>query len=341
MPVRARLVDVAARAAVSTATASLVLRGRAGPSAAARERVQAAAAELGYRPDRAASVLARHRSRLLGVVLDVTNPFQAELAANLDTEAASRDLDIVLAPVTSRRDEAAAAETLVDFRCEALVLIGPELSGARIAVLATAVPTVVIGRAGTGGALGVHVDDAAGVGAAVRHLLALGHERIGYVDGPRGVIATTRRRGYLQAMRRGGFAGAALVLPGGNTEEAGLVAGRSLVQQPPDERPTAVVAFNDRCAIGIRESVLRAGLRLPDELSIVGYDDSPPARMATVDLTSVSQDPTALAAAAVASAWSLLEGGPAPRDVVVAPRLVTRGSTAPPRPGQSEALPLS
>src|SRR5699024_10083055 len=129
--------DVAQRAGVSTATASLVLRGRPGPSSATADAVRAAAEALGYRPDRTASLLARHRSHLLGVLLDITSPFHAELVQALDDEAADRGLDLVLSTVTRRRDEAQAAETLLDFRCEALVVLGPEMPVAALDALAS------------------------------------------------------------------------------------------------------------------------------------------------------------------------------------------------------------
>ena len=122
---------------VSTATASLVLRGRPGPSAATADAVRAAAAALGYRPDRTASLLARRRTHLLGVLLDVTSPFHAELVRALDTASADRGLDLVLSTTTARTGEHRAAETLLDFRCEAMVLLGPQMTDADLTALAT------------------------------------------------------------------------------------------------------------------------------------------------------------------------------------------------------------
>src|SRR3954447_23482339 len=125
---RPRLEDVAARVGVSTASASLGLRGAPGPSAQTRERVLAAAAELGYRADRTASLLARRRRRLLGVLLDVRNPFHAELAEEVHVQADRSGYEVVLSTLTRDRDEARAVETLLDFRCEALILLGPDAS---------------------------------------------------------------------------------------------------------------------------------------------------------------------------------------------------------------------
>ena len=329
---RPRLVDVAERAGVSTATASLVLRGRPGPSEITADAVRAAAADLGYRPDRTASLLARHRSHLLGVLLDVTSPFHAELVQALDDAAGERGLDLVLSTVTRRRDEARAAETLLDFRCEALLVLGPEMPAAALDALADAVPVVVVGREGTTRAPGVLASDDRGLELAVEHLVGLGHERIAFVDGPRGTIATARRTGYRSAMRRHGLRPHVDVIPGGATEDAGVAAARGVLARPDRERPTAVVCFNDRCAIGFRDTVIRAGTAVPERLSVIGYDDSPLARMGTVDLTSVSQDPLGLAEATVSTVAMLLDGsaGGRPADVVIPPLLVVRSSTAPP-----------
>jgi len=328
---RPRLVDVAERAGVSTATASLVLRGRPGPSVATADAVRTAAAELGYRPDRTASLLARHRSHLLGVLLDVTSPFHAELVRALDDEAGERGLDLVLSTVTRRRDEVQAAETLLDFRCEALAVLGPDMPAAALDALAASVPTVVVGREGTAHVPGVRVSDDRGLELAVDHLVSLGHRRIAFVDGPRGSIAAARRRGYRAAMQRHGLRTEADVLPGGATEVAGVEAARLLLDRAPADRPTAVVCFNDRCAIGLRDTVARAGLALPGDLSVVGYDDSPLARLGTVDLTSVSQEPEQLARATVQRLAAVLQGEETePGDVVVSPRLAVRSSSAPP-----------
>jgi DNA-binding LacI/PurR family transcriptional regulator len=320
---RARIQDVAERAGVSTATVSLVLRDRPGPSEATRDSVRAAAEELGYRPDRTASLLARRRSHLLGVVLDVTNPYQADLVMHLDEAAAVRGLELVLATTTPRRDEREAVATLRDFRCEALVLIGPSGSAGWLDGLEAEGPVVVIGRAA--GADSVLADHAAELEQAVGHLVDRGHQAIGYLDGPRGPIATARRRGYRSAMRRHGLEARHRVLPGGDTEAAGLEAGRTLLEL--EDRPSAVVAFNDRCALGVREVVVQAGLSVPDDLALVGIDDSPLARLATVALTSVSQDPEAQATAAVEAVVRRLDGLPPAGAVVLPPHLVLRGST--------------
>ena len=137
---RPRLDDVAARVGVSSATVSLVLRNVPGPSAETRERVLEAAAAMGYRADRTASLLARRRRHLLGVLMDVHNSYHAELVEDLHDAAEACGYDLVLSTLTRSRDERRAVDTLLDFRCDALILLGPESPPARLADLGTACP---------------------------------------------------------------------------------------------------------------------------------------------------------------------------------------------------------
>ncbi len=329
---RPRLADVAAEAGVSPATVSLVLRGAAGPSGATRERVLDAAARLGYRPDRAASLLARRRSRLIGVVLDVRSTFHAQLVEDVHEAAEEHGYDLVLSTVTRTRDEQRAVETLLDSRCEALVLLGPEAPAARLAALARQLPVVAVGRpVSAEGVDVVRAADDEGVAQAVGHLVGLGHRRIAHVDGGRGVIAAGRRRGYQRAMRRHGFGEHVQVAEGDSGEASGGRAARTLFTS--DTPPTAVVTYNDASAVGLLDALLRSGVAVPDEVSVVGYDDSPLSRLAHVDLTTVSQDSEQLTRLAVAAVVDRLDGGrTGHREVVVPPRLVVRGTTAaPPR----------
>lgn len=329
--VRPRLEDVAARAGVSTASASLVLRGKPGPGARTREAVLEAAHDLGYRPDRTASLLARRRTQLLGVTMDVSSPFHAELLEDVHAAADRRGYDVVVSPVTRAHGEARAIETLLDFRCEALLLLGTTLPEAELASIAGQHAVVAIGRRlAAPGVDVVRAADDVGVGLAVEHLVGLGHRAITFVDGPRGPIATLRRQGYRQAVRRLLGPDAVRVVAGGDTEEDGARAMSALASA----LPTAVVAFNDRCALGVLDRLRRDGVGVPEQVSVVGYDDSPVARLGTVDLTTVSQSPQAMAEAAVAAAVERLEGTRDQHvDVVLEPHLVVRGTTArPPTP---------
>jgi len=212
----------------------------------------------------------------------------AELVADLDVAATDLGYDLVLSTLTPARDERRAAEILLDFRCEALILLGPDDPAGRLNALGRELPVVVIGRRVTAAAVDVvRAADDQGVAQAVGHLAALGHRAITFVDGGRGTIASDRRRGYRRAMREHGFDGQLRIIPGDHTEEAGTRAASALLAGP--DRPTAVIASNDRSAVGFLDAALRLGVRVPEALSVVGHDDSLLARLAHVDLTTVSQ----------------------------------------------------
>jgi DNA-binding LacI/PurR family transcriptional regulator len=328
---RPRLADVAARVGVSTGLVSLVLRNQPGPSAETRTRVLEAAAELGYRADRTASLLARRRSRHLGVMMDVRNTFHAELVGDLHAAADRLGYDLVLSTLTPTCDERKAVETLLDFRCEALILLGPDDPAARLSSLGQQLPVVVVGRRMPSATVDVvRTADDEGVGQAVDHLVALGHRDVAFVDGGRGTIASDRRRGYRKAMRRHGLGDRLRIIPGEHDEEAGIRAAHTLLAG--DSLPTAVMTSNDRCAVGLLDALGRAGTDVPGAISVVGYDDSMLARLAHVNLSTVSQDAQTQAERAVELAVERLEGTrPAPREVVLTPHLVVRGTTAPPR----------
>jgi DNA-binding LacI/PurR family transcriptional regulator len=326
---RPRLADVAARAGVSAGLVSLVLREQPGPSDQTRERVLAAARELGYRVDRTASLLARRRSQHLGVLMDVRNTFHAEMVADIDAAATRRGYDLVLSVLTPSRDERAATETLLDFRCEGLILLGPENRADWLSALGQELPVVAVGRRMRSASLDVvRAADDLGVAEVVAYLGGLGHRDIAFVDGGRGVIAADRRRGYRRAMHRHGLADRIRVIPGDHTEEAGVQAVPTLLEG----NATAVIASNDRCAVGLLDRLARLGVEVPGDISVVGYDDSTLARLGHVDLTTVSQDAPRQAEEAVALLASRLDDGRTdPREVVLPPRLVIRRTTAPPR----------
>jgi DNA-binding LacI/PurR family transcriptional regulator len=327
---RPRLDDVAAAVGVSPATVSLVLRGVAGPSVATRERVLEAASRLGYRPDRAASLLASRRTRLIGVVIDIANPFHAQVVQDVQEAADRHGYDLVLSAVTRRRDEQRAVETLLDSRCEALILVGPQAPTEQLAALDRQLPVVAVGRPVPSAKVDVvRAADDEGVALAVEHLAALGHRRIAYVDGGRGTIPALRRRGYQRAMQSHGLTDHVRVIRGGNTEESGALAAHALFGPTPT--PTAVLTFNDRAAMGLLDALVRARLDVPGAVSVVGYDDSPFSRLAHIDLTTVSQNTPELTEHAVAALIERLDGGrTGHREVVVRPQLMVRGTTGPP-----------
>lgn len=327
---RVTLAEVAARAGVSKALASMVIREAPGPSAASREAVRRAAAELGYRPDPTAQLLRKHRSRLIGVIFDPGDPFHADLLEALYPAAESSGYDVVLAARVASRSESRTVDSLIASRCEGLILIGTEAPAAQLRTVGERLPlTVLCRRADRAGVDAVRVADDAGAAAAVNLLVGLGHRHIRMVDGGRRPGAAERRRGYRTAMRRHGLS--ADVVAGDHTEESGVRAARALLHGPGEV--TAVLASNDRCAVGVLDTLLRAGIDVPGDVSVVGYDDSRLARLTHVNLTTVAQDPHAMARLAVESVVARLEGDEsrAPREVLLDPYLVLRGTTGPAR----------
>jgi DNA-binding LacI/PurR family transcriptional regulator len=329
---RTTLADVAAHAGVSVALVSIVIRDAPGASAATRERVRRAAQELGYRPDSRARLLRRSRSRLIGVVFGVQHPFHGDLVSGLYSAADAAGYELALSAVTPGRDERRAVAGLLQDRCEAVILLGPQLPTSDIADLATRMPVVVVARAVRHRDVDVvRTGDAAGLHLAVDHLVDLGHTRIAHVDGGRAPGAAERRRGYREALQRHGLADTVHIVPGGLTEDDGAAATSSLLAASP--RPTAVTVFNDRCATGVLDALRRTGLSLPDDMSVIGFDDSSVARLSHVALTTVAQDIEQMATLAVGRALARLGGtaAGADREQVIPPRLVVRSTTA--RPG--------
>ena len=330
-PYRPRLEEVAAQVGLSPSTVSLVLRNIAGPSDETRRRVLQAADELGYRPNRSASLLARRRSHLLGVALEVRNSFHAELVEELQAASEQVGYELVLSTVTRTQNEQRAVETLLDSHCEALILLGPDAPPARLTALAKQLPVIAVGRRVKADGVDVvrSADDKA-TSHVVDYLAGLGHRAITYVDGGKGIIPGDRRRGYRIAMRRHKLNNWIRIISGDHTEESGLRAAAELLDEP--ELPTAIVTFNDRCAVGLLDALNRAGIDVPRSVSIVGYDDSPLARLAHINLTTVSQSTQQQAEHAVAAAVERLDGQRSmPREVVLSPRLVIRRTACPPR----------
>ena len=327
---RATLADVAARAGVSVPLVSIVMRDAPGASPANRERVRRAAAELGYRPDSRARMLRRTRSRLVGVVFGVQHAFHGDLLSGLYTAADAAGYELALSAVTPARDERRAVTSLLHDRCEALILLGPHLATSYLSDLVATMPVVVVARAVRHHAVDVvRTDDAAGLGEAVDHLVDLGHRRIAHIDGGRAPGAAERRRGYRAALQRHGLADTAQILPGGLTEDDGATAAEALLDTT--IRPTAVTVFNDRCATGVLDVLRGAGLNVPSDISVTGYDDSRLARLSQIALTTVSQDTQAITTAAITRAVNRLDHATInDRELVIPPSLIVRKTTAPP-----------
>ncbi|HEX2145090.1 MAG TPA: LacI family DNA-binding transcriptional regulator [Glycomyces sp.] len=324
------MADVAAEVGVSRALVSLVFRGQPGASSDTRERVFEAAAKLGYRPDMAARLLARGRSKVLGVLFTARNPYHVDLVEAIYPAAEDLGYDLVLSATVPTRDERKAIEALVGHRSEALLLCGPTIPDEDVSELGARVPTVVLGRHIKNAGVDVVTSyDRPGAREVVDYLVGLGHRDIVHVDAGTQPGGPERRRAYRDAMRANGLGERIRVIPGNHCQEGGSDAARRLLEEGP--LPTAVFAANDQCALGLLDVFTRAGVKIPEQVSIVGYDDSHIAGLSHIDLTTVRQDVPRLAQLAVEAADEQLRGAREPGVCLkLESKLVVRGTSGPP-----------
>jgi len=323
---RPTMEDVAARAGVSRALVSLVMRGSPKVSPARRTAVLEAAAELGYSPHAMARSLASRTSHVLGVMVsDLHNPFWAEVVDGLDAAGRAAGFELVIntggrSPARERQ----ALESLTSFRPAGLALLGPVVSSSAITTAAD-IPLVLVSRSSRLSTVDTVNDDGrAGSALAVDHLVALGHREIVHIDGGTGSQSAPRRTGYRVAMARHGLA--PRVVSGEYTEAAGAVAVRSL-RQP----FTAVIAANDLNAVGVLSALAEAGLRVPEDVSVVGYDNTWLASLRHIGLTTIDQPRAEMGRLAAEALISRVRGERTkPARLVVPPTLVVRTTTGPP-----------
>ncbi|KJK34645.1 LacI family transcriptional regulator [Streptomyces variegatus] len=327
------MADVAEKAGVSRALVSIIFRNQPGAGRETRERVLRVADEIGYRPDSAARLLARGRSRTLGVMFTVQQTFHTDLITGIYPEAERLGYDVLLSGATHGRSEAKAVEALLSHRCEAVILLGPDAESAYLDELGQRTVAVSVSRRVPRARVDfVHSAEGKGVRQAMDHLVDLGHRRIVHIDGGRGPGSAERRRAYRAAMRRHGLEREARVIPGHHTEESGIETGRRLLAERDGGQPlpTAVLAGNDRCAMGLLMALTRAGVEVPRDLSVVGYDDSHLSHLMPIGLTTVRQDALLMAEHAVRFAVERLEKRELePREAVLDPKLVVRGTSGP------------
>jgi DNA-binding LacI/PurR family transcriptional regulator len=342
---RPTIIDVAARAGVSKSLVSMVLRGDPGPSAASRATVLAAAQEIGYTPNRAAAILAAGRTDTVGVALDdYRNPWYVPLFAGIREAVAGSAVRLASADKTSNAHlDVSPLDDLLSLRVDGVLVAAEIAVGSRGEVVVPDVPVVMVGHRAhvVPGADVVSDDPVLGGRIATQHLVDLGHRSIAHVAGS-DRTGRARRAGYEAAMRDAGLR--ALVIGGDDarvaagaapdtTESDGYHQGAAILDAQPDV--TAVFAANDSMAMGVMGAAAERGLRVPEDLSVIGYDDSPIAGAALLRLTTIDARWHEVGRIA---ALQLLEriGGEVARtdpvrETLLAPRLVGRRTTAPPR----------
>jgi DNA-binding LacI/PurR family transcriptional regulator len=332
--------DVATEAGVSRALVSLVMRDRPNVSEERRRRVREAAARLGYRPNAMARGLASRRTRTVGVILDdLRNPFFAEIAGGVEALASELGYQLLLAAGGRQaRRERAAVAALLEYRVDGMILVSPRMPVADIAAAAAESPLVMVGRnARNLDADCVLINESHGTELVLEHLVGLGHERIAHVDGGTGAGGPQRRSAYLRAMKARRLGRHTRVIAGDFTEEAGTNAARQLLAE--GDLPTAVFAANDVAAAGLLGGFDRAGLDVPGDISIVGYDNISIAHLAHVSLTTIDQPRDEMGRLALELLLDRIENRRPPILRLIEPSLVVRSTTAPPRPNAGVTLP--
>lgn len=325
---RPTMADVARAAGVSRQLVSIVMRDVPGASQHTRARVREVAAQLGYVPDDRARKLRQQSTTLIGITFALHQAFHGDLVEYSYLAAAHTGYDVTLSAMAPTRGEAVAVEALLRERCDAIIMLAPSSPPESLRKWAEYAPLVTVGRRMPTDGFGiVRSDDTAGMEQAVRFLADLGHRRIAHVDGAGALGAADRRTSYRNTMQQLGLADHIDLIDGGPEEEDGARGILTLLKRP--ERPTAVIAFNDRCATGILNAAAQQGVKVPSDLSLVGYDDSRPAGLPHVQLTTVSQDLPGIARTAVAMAVAQIDGAP-PAEVIVGPHLVVRNTTGAP-----------
>lgn len=340
-PARApTIVDVATRAGLSKSLVSRVMRGGASVSPASRAAVMVAAEELGYRANAVARSLVQRRSYNVGIMVsDLHNIFFAEVLDGLSAAAGARGYRTLI--TTGNRDplaEKRALEQLLELRADGVILAGARLPAEVVAAAARSVPVAVVGSDLRLRGVDVVVDDDfRGAVLAVEHLAGLGHRDIALIDGGEGAGAAERRAGYLAAMAEKGLSHHTRVEPGDFTEGGGYEGARRLLSASP--RPTAIFACNDQSAVGALDAINEAGLEVPRDVSLVGYDNTALAALRHISLTTIHQPRHKIGEMAMRAVVRRIEhpGSPARRHVL-APKLIVRNTTA--RPVPHPPLPL-
>lgn len=328
------LSDVAKLAGVSLATASRVLNGNPGVKPENREKVLAAIEALAYKPNLVASALATKQSRTLGLLVpDISNPFFAEICRGVEDKCEQSGFSVIIANTEENVDrQRRAVEVLRQRGIDGIVFTSAEVVDPTITqLIATNYPAVFISREVQGvSAPVVDVDDFHGGYLATKHLLGLGHRRIAHLTGPlRTKPGLHRKKGYEAALEEAGLALDPLLI---EECEFNAQSGQGQAEQLLDrlaEPPTAIFAGNDLIAIGAMRTLRNRNLRIPQDVSLIGYDNTPLADVADPPLTTMAQPMREMGRQAVTILLDLIAGRySGPQRLTLPVTLHQGGSTA-------------
>ncbi|MFG1954501.1 LacI family DNA-binding transcriptional regulator [Micromonospora sp. NPDC048830] len=325
------MADVARLAGVSHQTVSRVINGSPSIKPETRERVLQAIDRLGYRPNTAARALVRGRSGIIGIIGTARTLF-GPTSIHRSVEDAARAAGYFATSVNltevTRRALSDATEHLMRVGVEGIVMIaGHDEALEVVRTQRSQVPFVVVEGDLSKASRTVGVDQVLGARMATEHLLGLGHREIVHVSGPLNwAEARARVEGWRLAMSAAGLRPAEPVR-GDWSSESGYVAGLRISAMP---ETTAVFAANDQMAIGVLRALHESGRRVPEDISVVGFDDVPEAPYLIPPLTTIQQDFDAVGRRAIEVVTQAIQGGELQPSPLVTPKLVVRGSTAPP-----------
>jgi DNA-binding LacI/PurR family transcriptional regulator len=322
--------DVARRADVSVATVSRSFTAPETVRAATRTRVLRAAEELGYQPNRAARGLITGRTGNVGVIVpDLGNPYFQSVLKGAQTRARDADYAVFVA---DSQESAAEEEALIGAmrkQVDGILLCSSRLAPGTLAGLEPT-PAVVLLNRRVEGRSTVAIDSADGMRQAVAHLAALGHVRCAFISGPRRSWSNQQRQRGLRAAAQSAGAEIVTIGPVAPQFQGGVDAAERVLASG----ATAVLAYNDLVAAGVLSRLARLGVGVPDELSVVGFDDIPLAAMLTPALTTVAAPTAQAGATAVDALLGAIDPGarcaPEPTVAQLPATLVVRASTAPP-----------
>ena len=329
------IAEIARRANVSTATVSRAINQSGPVKAATARKVWRAISELNYYPNSHARALVSGRSRLIGLIVsDITNPFFPELIRSFETQASQQQYDLLFTStdyLTSRMTT--CLRRMLERKVDGVAMMTSEMDMSLIKELGRrGVPLVFMDVGQVGPKMShVAIDYANGVKQAVDHLVALGHKQIGFISGPLDLhSARTRRQAFLDAVRGHGLApDKRLIREGTHTAEGGQKAMAAILRL--SRHPTAVVSSNDWTAIGALHAIHAAGLRVPSDISLVGFDDIPLVSYTNPSLTTVRMSAADVGSTAFDALFKLIGGERLEGDVYQVPtRLIVRESTTKP-----------
>ena len=327
--------DIARQARVSHSTVSRALNDSPQVNSVTAARIRQIAEQSGYRVSAAARALVRGRSQTIGVVVtSIADPFVAGVVDGIEEVAEARGYPVFVANSNARPErEVGVVRSFEERRVDGIIVTSSRVGALYVPLMARMrVPIVLLNNQHDSEFVHcVLIDNVQASRDATRHLIALGHRRIAYLGDQLGHQSNAERlEGYRQALREAGIRfQRRLVALGDGRPEGGAAAMAELLARP--EQPTAVFSYNDMSALGAMREIRKRSLRIPDDISIVGFDDLYISRYLDPPLTTMRQPMRNMGRMAMETLFEIFDGAEAPQHQRVRGELIVRGSAAPPK----------